>query len=59
MRPPWNGPRSLMRTVTVAPVRAFVTSTRVPNGSVRCAAVSASGSNRSPEAVRLPASSAP
>jgi hypothetical protein len=34
-----NGPRSLIRTVTLRPLLLFVTRTRVPKGSVRCAAV--------------------
>jgi hypothetical protein len=38
-RPRTNGPRSLMRTTTERPVRWFVTRTRIPNGSERCAAV--------------------
>jgi hypothetical protein len=41
-----------MRTTIRLPLARFVTRTRVPNGSVRCAAVSRSGSNRSPLAVR-------
>jgi peptidoglycan hydrolase-like protein with peptidoglycan-binding domain len=39
MRPRTNGPRSLIRTVTLRPLRLLVTFTFVPNGSVRCAAV--------------------
>ena len=39
MRPGMNGPRSLTRTVTDRPVVTSVTRRRVPNGSVRCAAV--------------------
>lgn len=31
-RPPMNGPRSVMRTVTDRPVNWFVTRTRVPSG---------------------------
>src|SRR5580658_796875 len=54
MRPLVNGPRSLMRTMTVRPLRRLVTRTMVPNGSVRCAAVSLDGENVSPFAV-LPA----
>ena len=38
-RPGLNGPRSLMRTTTLLPVSTRVTRTRVPNGSVRWAAV--------------------
>ena len=51
MRPPTNGPRSLMRTTTDRPFFRFSTFTLVPKGSERCAAVSAPGSQRSPEAV--------
>src|SRR6202030_122974 len=54
MRPLVNGPRSLMRTMTVRPLRWLVTRTMVPNGSVRCAAVSLPGEKVSPFAV-LPA----
>ena len=42
-RPFAEGPRSLMRTVTERPLREFVTRTRVPKESVRCAAVMAPG----------------
>jgi hypothetical protein len=38
-RPDCVGPRSLMRTIAVRWLRVFVTLTRVPNGSVGCAAV--------------------
>jgi len=48
MRPLLNGPRSLMRTTTVRPLRRLVTRTIVPNGKVRCAAVSFSDTKRSP-----------
>ena len=51
-RPRVNGPRSLIVTIVEAPVRGFVTSTRVPNGSVLCAAVRPSGWNSWPLAVR-------
>src|SRR5262249_29980097 len=51
-RPRMKGPRSLMRTTTHRPVRQ--TRTRVPKGSMRCAAVMALGLKRSPEAVRWP-----
>ena len=37
-RPRTNGPRSLIRTVTLRPLRRWVTRTCVPNASVRCAA---------------------
>jgi hypothetical protein len=49
-----NGPRSLIFTIVVAPVRGFVTFTRVPNGSFLCAAVRLSGRNGSPLAVPNP-----
>src|SRR5262245_62911896 len=51
IRPLTNGPRSLMRTTTLRPLFWLVTLTRVPNGRLRCAAVSAPGFMRSPEAV--------
>src|SRR5262249_36113571 len=54
-RPRTNGPRSLIRTTTLRPLLLFVTRTRVPNGSVRCAAVKPLGFARSPLAVRSPA----
>lgn len=41
MRPPMNGPRSLIRIVTDRPFLTFVTRKRVPNGNVGCEAVSA------------------
>jgi hypothetical protein len=44
----------LIFTIVVAPVRGFVTFTRVPNGSFRCAAVRPSGRNGSPLAVPEP-----
>ena len=47
-----EGPRSLMRTTTDRPFAWFTTRSRVPNGSVRWAAVSRFGSNISPLAVR-------
>ena len=52
--PRMKGPRSLIRTVTERPLRACLTVTRVPNGSVRWAAVIAFGLARSPLAVLLP-----
>src|SRR5690606_10759195 len=42
--------RSLMRTVTELPLRTLVTLSTDPKGRWRCAAVSASGFIRSPEA---------
>ena len=51
-RPRTNGPRSLMRTTTARPFLGLVTRTLVPNGRLRCAAVSADGFIRSPDAVR-------
>ena len=51
-RPFTNGPRSLMRTTTARPFLGLVTRTLVPNGRLRCAAVSADGFMRSPDAVR-------
>jgi hypothetical protein len=53
-RPRVNGPRSLIITIVVAPVRGFVTFTRVPNGSFLCAAVRPSGRRGSPLAVPEP-----
>jgi hypothetical protein len=53
IRPRTNGPRSLMRTTTHRPFVTFSTFTLVPNGNERCAAVSAVGSQFSPDAVRL------
>src|SRR5580704_2352248 len=53
-RPRVNGPRSLIFTIVAAPVRGFVTFTRVPNGSFLCAAVRPSGRNGSPLAVPAP-----
>src|SRR3954470_3738781 len=47
-----EGPRSLMRTTTDRPFAWFTPRSRVPNGSVRWAAVSRFGSNISPLAVR-------
>jgi hypothetical protein len=44
-------------TITDRLLRGLVTRTRVPKGSVRCAAVNPWGLNFSPDAVRLPASS--
>lgn len=54
MRPPANGPRSLMRTSTDRPLSRLVTRTQVPNGSVRWAAVIWPMSYTSPLAVRRP-----
>ena len=51
-RPCTKGPRSLIRTIIERPLREFVTRTRVPKGSVRCAAVIALGLNFSPDAAR-------
>src|SRR5262249_35152754 len=52
MRPPTYGPRSLIVTSTVLPLRMFLTRTLVPNGSVLWAAVIARGLNHPPEASR-------
>jgi membrane protein YqaA with SNARE-associated domain len=46
------GPRSLIRTTTLDPVKRLTTRTRDPNGSLRCPAVNAPGSAISPFAVR-------
>src|SRR5689334_6434623 len=51
MRPRMKGPRSLMRTITLLPVRLLVTRTFVPKGRLRWAAVMAEAFMRSPEAV--------
>src|SRR6185437_2020327 len=59
IRPGTNGPRSFTTTTTLRWFSRLVTRTRVPNGSVRCAMVSAAGSNGSPLAVFLPAKSLP
>src|SRR6266508_6629960 len=59
IRPDTNGPRSFTTTSTLRWLSRLVTRTRVPNGSVRCAMVSAAGSNGSPLAVFLPAKSLP
>src|SRR5262245_21032613 len=53
-RPFTNGPRSLIRTVTLRPLECEVTVTCEPNGLARCAAVIAFGFIRSPDAVRPP-----
>ncbi len=53
------GPRSLIRTRTLKPVPGLVTSTQVPSGSVRCAAVICVGSKRSPDAVLWPFNRSP
>ncbi len=49
--PPTKGPRSLMRTLTLLPLRRLVTRTTEPKGRERCAAVSLLGFMRSPFAV--------
>ena len=54
MRPSTNGPRSLTRTSVDWLVSRLVTSSRVPKGRVRWAAVSWFMSNTSPLAVRRP-----
>lgn len=54
IRPGTNGPRSLMRMITLRPLRRLVTRTNEPKGSVRCAAVSALGAIGSPLAVLPP-----
>src|SRR5947208_8600720 len=59
IRPDTNGPRSFTTTSTLRWFSRLVTRTRVPNGSVRCAMVSAVGSNGSPLVVFLPAKSLP
>jgi hypothetical protein len=46
-----NGPRSLIRTMTVRRFFKLVTRTNVPKGNERCAAVSFAGENNSPLAV--------
>jgi len=46
-----NGPRSLIRTMTVRRFLKLVTRTNVPKGNERCAAVSFAGENNSPLAV--------
>ncbi len=51
IRPRPYGPRSVILTTTVLPLRTFVTRTLVPKGSVRWAAVSPSGPQNSPLAV--------
>jgi hypothetical protein len=53
-RPRVNGPRSLIVTTVEAPVRGFVSFTRVPNGNFLCAAVRPSGRNAWPLAVPEP-----
>ena len=52
IRPLMNGPRSLIRTTTALPLLRFSTSTLVPKGSERWAAVIALGFIISPLAVR-------
>src|SRR3984893_10435628 len=59
LRPRTNGPRSLMRTLTERPFETLVTRTTEPSGSVREAAVSRLGSNRSPLDVRCPLNASP
>src|SRR6267142_1501763 len=54
IRPVAMGPRSFTRTSTVRPFLRFVTRSRVPNGRVRCAAVSWRMSYVSPLAVFCP-----
>ena len=54
MRPSTKGPRSLTRTSADWLVSRLVTRTRVPKGSVLCAAVSWCMSYTSPLAVRRP-----
>jgi hypothetical protein len=49
-----NGPRSLIRTTTLRPLRTLVTRTIVPKGKVRCAAVSFAEENASPLVVVPP-----
>src|SRR5580765_8285036 len=51
MRPLMNGPRSLIRTMTLRPLFWLVTFSLVPKGRLRCAAVIADGFMRSPLAV--------
>src|SRR4051812_38948561 len=58
-RPCEYGPRSLMRTTVERPLRKLMTRTCVFMCSVRCAAVSAYMSKRSPLAVRWPCCSRP
>ena len=57
--PSVKGPRSFTRTTTVLPVFGLPTSRQVPKGKDLWAAVNPSGSNHSPDAVRLPRSSLP
>ncbi len=54
MRSPWNGPRSLTRTMVERPLSRFVTRSQVGSGSVRCAAVRVCMSKRSPLEVLRP-----
>jgi len=54
-----TGPRSLIRTKIQRRLRRFVTFTQLPNGKVRCAAVSSYMSYGSPLAVGLPSKSLP
>ena len=57
--PSVNGPRSFTRTMTLLPVRGLPTTRQVPKGRDLWAAVSPSGLNTSPDAVRLPRNSLP
>src|SRR6185312_3823439 len=59
VRPGVKGPRSFTRTATVFPVLGLPTTRQVPSGRLLCAAVSPSGLNTSPDAVRLPRNSSP
>jgi hypothetical protein len=54
MRPLTNGPRSLMRTTMLLPVRLLITATLVPKGSLLWAADTQLGLNLSPFAVTFP-----
>ncbi len=54
IRPLTNGPRSLMRTTMLLPVRLLTTATLVPKGSPLWAADTPRGSNLSPFAVTFP-----
>ena len=58
-RGPAAGPRSTISTSTLAPVDSRSTRTRVPNGSVGCAATIAWRSNGIPLAVVRPWKAAP
>ena len=54
MRPRTKGPRSATRATAMRPFSRLVTSTTVPKGRVRCAAMASLGSKRSPLAMRRP-----